>query len=465
MKKIIYIQKYLKNNFALFIIFISLILSGCEDYLEVDDPLGQIPHEMIFQDEATATAAVTTLYSKLRDETLITGNLLGLNVIMGLYADELDYYGPPGTTMENFYNHTVIAGNETVRSTWNTSYNLIYLCNAILEGLDNSTAISQDLKDQLKGETLFVRSLTYFYLVNLFGDVPYTTYTDYEINKNLSRTDEQEVYTNITQDLLLARSLLIEQYPSGERIRANRFVADALLARIYLYMGNYQQADIYASEVINHTQLYLLEILENEFLKESNSAILQLKPRQNGENTNEAGIFLFEVGPPFLVGLSPYVANGFEEGDLRRQLWVKETGSEDQLWFMANKYKMRENTGTTVEYSIVFRLAEQYLIRAEARLNTGNLTGAASDLNMLRSRAGLPLVDTFVDLQAVLLQERKSELFTEQAHRWFDLKRLGRAEEFLSPLKPNWSQTHLLLPIPEAELTINPNLQPQNPGY
>src|SRR5690554_4638353 len=80
-----------------------LLISGCEDFLKVNDPFGQIPHQEVFEDEVSATVAVSTLYGKLRDQILLTGNFSGVGFAMGLYADELDYYNMPGHALELLY--------------------------------------------------------------------------------------------------------------------------------------------------------------------------------------------------------------------------------------------------------------------------------------------------------------------------------------------------------------------------
>ncbi|MDO5969574.1 RagB/SusD family nutrient uptake outer membrane protein, partial [Flavivirga aquimarina] len=119
------------------------------------------------------------------------------------------------------------------------------------------------------------------------------------------------------------------------------------------------------------------------------------------------------------------------------------------------------------EYPVVFRLAEQYLIRAEARAELGKISEAQSDLNVIRNRAGLgnTTASTKEALRDAILDERQVELFTERGHRWFDLKRRGEAADVLAPLKPSWQDTDVLFPIPESELLLNPNLLPQNDGY
>lgn len=452
----------IKQTIGLFICL--FLLSGCEDFLETDDPTGQISHENIFEDETTATAAVTTMYAKLRDEVLLTGNTSGLGVLMGMYADELDYYGIPGQPLETFYNHQIIASDVMVSRLWNSSYNLVYMANAAIEGLEASQTLPEEIKGQLLGEALFIRAMTHFYLVNLFGDVPYITTSDYEINRQVSRIQENLVYDNILADLTDAKTLLGETYVSGERIRANKHVASALLTRVYLYTGQWEDAENESSLLINNTSLYNLAMnIEEEFLKTSHSAILQLKTKMEGFSTTEAMTFVFVSPPPPLVALNGDLAEGMETGDLRRLHWVGEVTDGTNTWYYANKYKQ----GTGLQYSVVFRLAEQYLIRAEARARLNNIGGAQQDINAIRQRAGLqdtPASTTEELLQAIL-EERRFELFTEHGHRWFDLDRFGIAGEVLSPIKPGWQPTGLLLPIPESELLMNPNLNPQNPGY
>ena len=122
-----------------------------------------------------------------------------------------------------------------------------------------------------------------------------------------------------------------------------------------------------------------------------------------------------------------------------------------------------------MDLSTVLRLAEQYLIRAEARAKQGKITGvnsAESDINVIRNRAGLgnTTANTQADILLAVEQERKSEFFTEWGHRWFDLKRTGRTTAILSPYKPNWQASKELFPIPESQLINDPNIT-QNPGY
>jgi hypothetical protein len=120
---------------------------------------------------------------------------------------------------------------------------------------------------------------------------------------------------------------------------------------------------------------------------------------------------------------------------------------------------------------MVFRLAEQYLIRAEARAQQGNVSGSQSDLNAIRTRAGLPntTANDKASLLTAIQHERQVEMFTEWGHRWFDLKRTGTIDAVMSVIAPAkgggaWNSNKALLPLPLGDLQADQNLT-QNPGY
>ncbi len=204
------------------------------------------------------------------------------------------------------------------------------------------------------------------------------------------------------------------------------------------------------------------------FLKECPSTIFQLVPSATGGNTIESTVFYFTSGPPSRVALTQTFISSFEQGDQRRNNWIATvTNGTGGPYYRPFKYKKNTNTGTSVEYSIVLRLAEVYLIRAEARARQGDLSNALVDLNFIRNNAGLSdsgAVTQDEIIQAIL-HERQIELFTEQGHRFFDLKRTGNLNSVLTPLKSGWQTTDALIPIPESELLLNPALGPQNLGY
>jgi hypothetical protein len=320
------------------------------------------------------------------------------------------------------------------------------------------------------GEALFIRALLHFYLVNIFGDVPYITQTDYKKNSTVSRTPTPEVYQNCTRDLENAIAVLPDAAATSdmERVRPNKSTAQALLARVYLYNKSYPEAANMASAVLNQEGLYGLEQnIAKVFLIGSKETIWQLQSGNAGVNTAESSFFTFTSGPPPLVSLSDNLVNSFGSDDLRKSNWIKTISKGTSTWYHAYKYKENKSTSVSKEYSIVFRLAEQYLIRAEARAEQGDLIGAKEDLNKIRHRGGLSDISALSQQEILdaILQERRWELFTERGQRFFDLKRAGKLDSTLTGLKLGWNTTDILFPIPEGELSANPNLRPQNPGY
>lgn len=448
------------------IIYSTFLLSvtGCDSFVEVETPASQLPGNIVFEDVNTVNAAMADVYVKLRDSGVLSGQGLGTSYTLGLYADELTYYAiTPNTEFSN----TMIGTSPTSSSMWTNSYKQIYGANAIIEGITNSASLPIESRNQFRGEALFIRALVHFYLLNLYGDIPYITSTDYTINRLVSRMPVEVVYQKIISDLEEAAALLPEAYITDERVRPNKSAVQALLARAYLYHGDWEEAISNATTVINNTEYILETNLDNVFLRESSSTIWHFKPKLEGLNANEGALFIFLTGPPPSVGLSSAFVQSFENGDARKNHWIKEVTNGTNIWYHAYKYKQRSNTGTSQEYSIVLRLAEQYLIRAEAKARQGEITGAKEDLNQIRNRAGLNDTQAITQSEVIdaVFAERRHELFTEFGHRFFDLKRTGHLDDVLSQSKPGWDHNDMLWPIPESELLLNPNLQPQNPGY
>jgi hypothetical protein len=453
---------------AALIVITCLWLFSCDSFTETDLPKTQLIKTAVFQDVKTATAALSDCYAQMRDYSMITGNSDGLSSLLGNYADELTYYGVSDSPLQNFYNHTLLPSNSGVSVLWNSSYNQIYAANAIVEGVDNSTAITGDNRNRLKGEALFIRAFIHFNLVNLFGDIPYITSTDYKTNTMISKQTQADVYNQIIADLLEAKELLPETYTSAQRIRPNKYTVSALLARVFLYTENWQLAENESNAIINKTAFYQWQDnLDLVFLKDSPSTIWQLHPGVAGLNTMEGRTFIFTSAPPNIEAISPELFNAFEAGDQRKNHWLGSVNDGTDTYYFPFKYKLDTNSGTSQEYSIIFRLEEQYLIRAEARIHLGKLAEAKNDINKIRQRATLAntTANTSEELSQAVLQERRVELFTEFGHRWFDLKRTGKAGTVLSVIKSAWKDRDNLLPLPASELLANSHLLPQNQGY
>ncbi|WP_338839652.1 RagB/SusD family nutrient uptake outer membrane protein [Flavobacterium ginsenosidimutans] len=441
--------------------------TSCDSFVEVELPKNQLTAVTVFQDYHTAEAAMADIYSNLRDKGILAGDGTGISNQLGNYSDEMVSNENPSNPSIAFYANALLPSNTYITGYWNSAYYQIYAANAVIEGVTESKNLTDAQKRQLQGEALFVRALVHFYLVNLFGDVPYVTQTDYKINSTVKRTPSGQVYEQIIADLENAAALLPESYPDPARVRPNAFTAKALLARTFLYTNAYPEASNMASAVLNQQQTYSLEQPLEVFLNTSRETIWQLQSGAAGQNSAEGSFFIFTSVPPRYVSLSESLADSFSPDDLRRSTWIKSLSDETAIWYHPYKYKENIPTAVSKEYSIVFRLAEQYLIRAEARAWQGDLIGAKEDLNRIRNRAGLPdtLAETQNEILDAVLLERKLELFTETGHRFFDLKRTGRLDAELARIKQGWNSTDSLFPIPQSELSANPNLRPQNPGY
>ncbi|MBP4139784.1 RagB/SusD family nutrient uptake outer membrane protein [Flavobacterium cupreum] len=443
-----------------------LTLSACESFTEVGTPQSQLTTPAVFESINTADAAMGDIYARLREDSMVAGTLNGLSSLLSNYSDEMQYTGSSIEIMQ-FNNHTITPSNSLITGLWNSTYSQIYAANLMLEGLQNSTALTDNEKARLSGEALFIRGYLHFYLINIFGDVPYITTTDYVANSVTSKTPHEQVWQNIIADLTQAETLLPVEYPSQEKVRVNKAVAAAFLARIYLYREDWANAAAKATAVIDNPNYIWVDDTSQEFLRESTATIWALHPGTPGLNTKDARTFIFSSGPPSKPSLAASFVTGFESGDLRRTQWVRTVSNSSGSWYSSYKYKKPLGTASSEEYTILFRLAEQYLIRAEANAHLSNISDCQADLNKIRNRAGLSntTASTETELLEAIAKERRFEFFTEQGHRWFDLKRTGKATEVLSPIKSGWEDTQIILPLPQSELLLNGNLLPQNPGY
>lgn len=435
---------------------------SCKQFVEVPAPTDQLNANDVFTDDQTATSAVVGIYSDMESSSPIS---VDLTLLPGMSADELNCTSVDQNYLQ-FVNNSYLPANPYSADVWGI-YSTVYQANVCVQGIQNSTGLPPATKNQLLGEALFSRAFCYFYLVNLFGDVPLVISTDYRKSDTLSRTPAVTVYQQITADLMEAQALLNASYPSDNRVRPNGWTATSLLSRVYLYTGNWANAESQASSVIN-SGLYTLSGLGSVFLYNSNETIWQLMPVNPSFNTQEAVIFI--PGDSTAIPTFPLTndfVNAFESGDLRLSAWTGNTTIGNQVYYYPAKYK---NTGGSplTEYHIVFRLAEQYLIRAEARMQQGNIGGAIDDLNAIRSRAGLtalPSSLTPYQTAAAVSQERRIELFAEFGHRWLDLKRTSMVDPVLQALKPStWQSRAALWPVPQGQIGENPSLT-QNKGY
>jgi len=452
------------------LLWLAVLIPSCKRLIEIPaNPPTSITQTQQFADSATAMTAIAMIYSyPSNGVTGFTFNDGLLSPLTGLSSDEL------GTSYTDhnytdFYNEHPTALDVYPGNLWSDPYVGLYPVNASLDGIAESPGLSAGFKQQLTGELKVIRALYFFDLVNLFGAVPVVTTSDYKQTDQLGRTSVDSVYGQILRDLTDAKAALPVTYPSAGRVRCNKYVAQALLSKVYLYRQQWQLAYDEANAIIG-SGVYSLETdLNKVFLDGSKEAIWQL-PALSGVNmTMEATVYIPSISgtiPNYF--LTPALQSAFEAGDQRWQDWtspvVVDNGSP-QTYYFPYKYKQR-TPGTTLEDFMVFRLADIYLIRAEAAARLGNTSDALDDLNLIRGRAGLGASAASVQADVIdaILHERQIELFSEWGNRWFDLKRTGTVDAVMAPLKPGWQPTAALYPVPQTQLNVNGALK-QNPGY
>ncbi|WP_433863768.1 RagB/SusD family nutrient uptake outer membrane protein [Sphingobacterium thalpophilum] len=464
-----------KSKLYIGALFAAITLSSCEKLIEIDDPINELPSEVIFKSETTAKSALAGAYSSMTSSSAFNQNITQFN---GMSAGEIDFVG--STTFQDFMQNTYDPVVTTrINNVWADTYNVIYRFNSIIDGLLNNNAISAPVAQQMIGEARVMRAFCYFHLVNMFGEVPLVTITDVNKTSTLPRVAVPEIYNWLASELEEAKDLVSDTYPgtvgTTSRAQVNRSAAKALLARVYLFQKNYQKAEQYATEVINKTDLYTLlpkSDLGKVFLKDSKEAILQLGPAVMNTNgyTVEGSTFL--PTPTSTVAnyeLTQNLLAAFESNDARRAAWIKESNYLGKRTFQPFKYQNYNQTvalssGRT-EVPMLLRLSEQYLIRAEARSQLNNSTGAREDLNVIRHRAGLQDLSSNINLDEAILKERQTEYFCELGDRWYSIKRMGRVDVIMQELRPSfWKSYAQLYPIPQPARDTNPFLT-QNDGY
>lgn len=455
------------KNIILLITAIILI-SGCKKLIEPTRPNTQILGPETYKDSSSLQQNLAGMYIQFISYGSVYATPVG--TYPGLSADELLYFGNGNTTYNGLTNDAIPVDDGNINSLWNNNYAIIYVTNDIIAGIANSgpNAVSPGFKNQATAEAKFIRALCYFYLTNYFGDVPLLTTTDVGTNASAPRTPAEKVYSQIIEDLQFAEDNLADTYAltGNERTRATKWTAKALLARVYLYRQQWEEAEKEASAVIANPLFSLPDDLNQVFSPSSQEAILQFYNDLNGYTAYAADVLPNPVSQVPVFYLTPQLLNSFEAGDERKTAWTGSLTYNGTDYTYPYKYKSL-SSGSNAEYYTVLRLAEQYLIRAEARAHLNNLAAAKSDVDVIRKRAGLE--ETTASLQTELLaaiaQENRIEFNNEWGHRWFDLKRTNTADAILGALKPaTWKPTAILYPIPLNQIRLNNNLK-QNDGY
>jgi hypothetical protein len=446
------------NIQTIILIAIAVLLNSCKKMIEVPSPQNQLTTDKVFADSTSATSAMVNVYALFNNT--IDPNY---NSSISCYSDELSYTGPTQQIIE-YSQSSVPPTNTGDLSFWQTSYFAIYCCNDIITQVQRSPNLSPVTVNEFTNEAKFLRAFAYFYLINTYGSVPLVLQTDVNVNSIAAKSDSVSVYKQIVQDLKDAQNGLPANYIGTGRVRANKYAASALLARVYLWQRDWVDAETTATSVIGSGLYTPLPATVNTFLANSQETILSFWT-QYGYIADGPNLIPSSGAPQYFYSAAQL--NAFEAGDLRKSDWTLASIVGANTFYSPYKYHNLSANTSSPEYLIALRAGEQYLIRAEARLRQNNITGALADLNVVRNRAGLNNYAGATDMPSVLaaiLHERQVELFTEWGSRFLDLKRTGTLNATIGTLKPAWKPTALVLPIPQSEINTDPNLK-QNQGY
>ena len=456
-------------------LFLGITLFSCSDDFTELAPLSNRNEAEFYKTTNDFIVAINSSYSGLQDNGVYGRAYWTMFEMRSENTDQ----GPDATGLArqfaeiNTFTETPL--NEQITAAWVSSYNVIANSNIILSKIE-SAEIDPSMKERIKGEALFLRSLMYYHLAIAYGNIPLQL-TPYRVGEELSQVNAEVVYDQLIQDLQKAEELLPVDYSDSDTGRATKGAAATLLAKVHLTINQKSEAEIVLRRIVNEYNYRLLDNYEDIWGVEN-------------ENNEES---IFEVqfisggigqGSPFTNDFSPSaflqtgsgfgrnrptdaLVNSFSEDDLRfdSSIGTSYVNSEGET-VLANYVKKYESNPQT-EYDsdinfIVFRYADVLLMLAEA---VGESPEAYNLINEVRNRAGLEDIDenspgTF---EEKLLHERQLELAFEN-HRWPDLRRFGveheifeTAEDVVDPM-----DVRELFYIPQRELDINPNFTQNN---
>ena len=470
------------------IVALLVFLTGCEDFLYQEPRLSQTNELTLATFEglqAATLGAYTPLYSPNwygRDFPVVA-DLKGGNSKKGPISSGR-FFTP------YLWNNTP----EASHGLWTTAYNLISRVNNILEVIDagfEEPGVEQADIDQLAAECKFLRGLAYFDLARLFCQpiaqaggselgVPVVLVTELA---QPARNTLGEVYAQIESDLLDAEAGLATSSPNaGNDAKgwATKYAAQALLARYYLYVEQWQDAADYATTVISSgnypvytAEEYTTWDLDGVWGTDAASEIIfEVYGSEGNSSHGNWDVISYIMSPEGYgdINASRDVYDLYEDTDVRKALFRNyEPNYVNDLWSL--KYPGKAPDGNLREDNIpVLRISEMYLIRAEALLKGASVSGATAhgDLNAIRGNRGATLLDAANTTVSSVYQERRMELCYE-GHELFDLARTGRnlvRVDYQGAVNQNISfpDYRWAMPIPQAELDANENMV-QNPEY
>ena len=473
-------------------IVLTVVLAISCNFLE-RDPYTSIAFNNVYKTEKDMNLAANGLYGVLQSfyQTYYPE-------YSELPSDNLNCGNGSSDTGGQFDFFTLTPTNSFLSNAWNSSYHIIHQCNLVLKynpGIDYS---SDSLKNRIEGEARFVRGLTYFNLVRMFGDIPIVDHIQTQAEARAARRDPAaDVYELIISDLSTAVSLLPASY-SGDNIgRATKYAAETLLAKVYLTIHEYDDVLPLLEDVISSKKYQLLPNYGDIFLPENaGNKEMIFEIQFEGGNLGEGSRWGFRAHPRAIAGAmgisasdasipSKSIMNALGTGNPRADAsYGAMTYSGTTRNHLKKHYMEHGVQNSSDDNWPLLRYADVLLMYAEAHNETVDTPDSLDIdyINQIRRRAyGLNKTDTSKDVNNLekmdkvafrntIWKERRLELAFE-GHRWFDLVRTGEYvtvmnEHALDEGKQitvhDWNN---LYPVPQAQIDINPNLLPNNPGY
>jgi hypothetical protein len=441
--------------FALLLLVFS---SSCKKFL-TENPNNALPAGQSITDAGTARAAILGAYDGVQN--YYTGSNANYVTLGTITADNVIFNGTLSQYLQ-LDQDAIPADNVTTVATYQLIYKAINAANSVISYVPavNDPLLTATEKTSILGEAYFIRALGYFDLGRGWGGVQLqlTPTSSVAALKGVKRSTLEATYAQVQADLIQAEALLPED--ATTRNRAQKSAARALHARLDLYRQRWDSAEIYATKVISNTKYTLVTPYQTFFTAPFLSAesVLELSFSANDKNnfwnlwypSSFGGQYTLKPSASVIGKLNDPAAGG------GRKTLIAGSG--------ASVYGVLYNTtASSTDPSYVIRIAELYLIRAEARAHLNDLSGALADLNAIRARAGVGA--SAASAQADVLQaieDENSVEFAFEAHRWFDLVRTQRAGAVLGLTNTNY----WLFPLPLSDVLSDPDLDGKNnPGY
>jgi hypothetical protein len=453
------------------------VLTSCSDEFLNLKPEQSVANEEALTNLEDYNSSITGVYNDLQSPDYYGRYFI---IIPDVMADDVKQNSQANRAID-FAQYLVTIQNADARNMWTLMYRAINSLNEIINAditVDNSV---QADKDHIVGEALALRGLIYFDLVRLYAQ-HYTFTADashlgvpislsFNPTNRPGRNSVKEVYDQVIDDMTTGISLMKNQSRSGTNTTLSKTAVKALLSRVYLYKEDWANAELMASEVIQDNTYALVSNANYMNLWNTNNTSeslfeIAMSAADNVGNNSLAALYLPQIFGDYLP--SSDVTSLFEPNDVRLQtFFVDPLLSGNYAPYRMGKYPDVLGLNNVK----VMRLAEVYLIRAEARARLGtNTAGAQADYNTVHQRGVSDAPNTTLtgtDLLDAILLERRLELCFEGQRLW-DLMRnkqdIVRTQCTSITCFIEYGNHAVIFPIPQAELDANPNIEP-NPGF